>query len=108
MKTTLFRILGIAAPLLTAVALSAQAAPLKIELPPEPGLFKQAPGVELANAQCLTCHSRDYVVIQPVFGRKFWKATVEKMQAKFGAPIPSDQIDALVTYLVTAYGDEKK
>lgn len=106
MKITLFRMLGIAAAVATAI--SVNAAPVKIELPPEPGLYKDAPGVEIANAQCLICHSREYVTTQPPFGRKYWKSAVEKMQAKFGAPIPPEQVDALVTYLVTAYGDEKK
>lgn len=97
---------GIAAAVATVI--SVNAAPVKIELPPEPGLYKDAPGVEVANAQCLTCHSRDYVTTQPILGRKYWKSAVEKMQAKFGAPIPPEQVDALVTYLVTTYGDEKK
>ena len=30
------------------------------------------------------------------------------MQIKFGAPIPPGDVEALVTYLATTYGDEKK
>lgn len=108
MKTTLFCTLGVVASLIAATVLSASAAPVKIELPQEPGLYKEAPGADLANAQCLTCHSREYVTTQPILGRKYWKAAVEKMRATFGAPIPPEQVDALVTYLVTNYGDEKK
>jgi hypothetical protein len=36
--------------------------------------------------------------------RAFWKASVEKMRAKFGAPITDDQMEKLTDYLVTAYG----
>lgn len=91
-----------------AAALSALGAPMKIELPAEPGSYKPGAGADLANAQCLTCHSREYVTTQPKLGRKFWKASVEKMQAKFGAPIPPEQVDALVNYLVANYGDEQR
>src|SRR5512141_225840 len=41
------------------------AAPVKIDLPAETDAFKPAPGVELANGQCLSCHSVEYVVTQP-------------------------------------------
>ena len=90
------------------VAIAASATSVRIELPPEPGVFKEGPGADLANRQCLTCHSREYVTTQPLLGRQYWKSAVEKMQAKFGAPIPPSDVEALVTYLVTTYGDEKK
>jgi hypothetical protein len=83
------------------------AAPQKIELPPDSVVFKEAPGANLASAQCLICHSAEYVTTQPPFSRAAWKASVEKMQKKFGAPIPQDQVDALVDYIVKTYGNEK-
>src|SRR4051794_25002374 len=78
-----------------------------ITLPPEPVGFKEGAGMELVMAQCLTCHSSQYVTIQPVFPRAFWKASVEKMAAKYGAPIPPEQVAPLVDYLVRNYGNEK-
>src|SRR5882762_5040399 len=45
-------------------AFSLIASPVKIELPAETGVFKPAPGAELANGQCLVCHSVEYVVMQ--------------------------------------------
>src|SRR5438876_7607673 len=33
----------------------------KFSLPPETATFKSGPGAELALAQCLLCHSADYV-----------------------------------------------
>src|SRR5207249_11636792 len=44
-------------------------------LPPETAGFKNGPGVELAIAQCLLCHSADYVSTQPRLSRTAWKAT---------------------------------
>jgi mono/diheme cytochrome c family protein len=87
------------------LSVAAQAAP--ITLPPDTLAFKLGAGAELATGQCLVCHSAHYVTTQPVFPRAFWKASVEKMQKKYGAPIPDDQIAPLVEYLVHTYGNEK-
>jgi mono/diheme cytochrome c family protein len=80
------------------------AAPLKIELPQESPAFKPLPGAELAMSQCLICHSSEYITTQPPLSRATWKATVEKMQHKFGAPLQAEQVEALVDYLTKAYG----
>ena len=87
-------------------ALSTFAAVLKIEMPIETDVFKTGPGSEIANAQCLICHSVEYVSTQPPLPRAFWKASIEKMQTKYGAPVPNEQVDALVGYLVKTYGVE--
>ena len=92
--------------LLATLSSAAQAAPL-ITLPPEPLKLKPGAGSELATGQCLVCHSAHYISTQPVFPRAFWKASVEKMQKKYGAPIPDNQVAPLVEYLVHTYGDEK-
>jgi cytochrome c551/c552 len=83
-----------------------QAAPVKIELPRETDVYRIAPGADLANAQCLTCHSADYAAIQPPMPTKFWKAEVDKMAGKYGAPIPTNQVDALVEYFAKSYGTD--
>jgi cytochrome c551/c552 len=82
----------------------AQAAALDIQLPPETAAFKQDAGAEIANGQCLTCHSVEYVLIQPPMQRAFWKAEVQKMQQKYGAAIPEEQVEAVVDYLTKNYG----
>lgn len=81
-----------------------RAAALDIQLPPETVAFKQDFGAEIANGQCLTCHSVEYVVIQPPMQRAFWKSEVQKMQQKYGAPIPQEQVEAVVDYLTKNYG----
>jgi sulfite dehydrogenase len=81
-----------------------EGAPFEIQLPPEVKAFKQDVGAELANAQCLICHSVEYVSMQPPMNRSFWKSSVQKMQQKYGAAIPDDQIEPLVDYLTRNYG----
>jgi hypothetical protein len=78
--------------------------PVKIELPPESVTLAPGSGAEIAAAQCLTCHSSEYLSTQPRLPRAYWKGAVEKMQQKFGAPIPAEQVEPLVDYLVKAYG----
>lgn len=87
--------------LLCAAALSASAfsKPLKIELPPETAVFKPGPGAELATGQCLACHSAEYITTQPPLPASFWKASIEKMQKKYGAQLSPGQAQALVDYL---------
>ena len=75
-------------------------------LPPETAKLKPGPGLELANLQCLTCHSADYISTQPRLARAAWRASVQKMKDKYGAPIPTDKMDALAEYLVKNYGAE--
>src|SRR5437762_4097460 len=77
---------------------------LDIQLPPETGAFKQDTGAEIANGQCLICHSVEYVTMQPPLGRVFWKGSVQKMQQKYGAPISDAQVEPLVDYLTKNYG----
>ena len=98
MKLTRFAIVVSAA--VTSVALAADA----WKLPPETEKYKPGPGMELAVANCALCHSADYISTQPPLSSTAWKATVEKMRSKYGAPINTNSVDALVRYLSTAYG----
>jgi mono/diheme cytochrome c family protein len=70
------------------------------KLPPETAQFKPGPGAELAAVSCLLCHSADYITTQPPLDRAAWSANIQKMRDKYGAPIATNQIEALVTYLV--------
>ena len=86
------------------VAVMLGASALEIQLPPETGVFKQDAGAEIANGQCLVCHSVEYVSTQPAMPRSFWKVSVQKMQQKYGAAIPEPQVEPLVDYLTRNYG----
>ena len=82
------------------------AAPVKIELPAETSVFKPGKGAELANGQCLVCHSVEYVTMQPPSPRPFWAASVKKMREKYGAAIAEEQVEPLLDYLIKNYGLE--
>jgi hypothetical protein len=88
-------------------ALSARA--IEITLPPETAKLAESPlpGYPLAVASCATCHSMDYVKMQPTSSRAYWKASVTKMQKTFGAPIPEEMVEPIVDYLVKTYGSER-
>ena len=109
----LFPLLGAAVLLTTALAQTpAPATPpapavtgiRKLELPPETGTYRNAPGVELAQAFCLNCHSTEYTESQPPLPAAYWQGTVKKMKEKFGAALPDEVIAPLTKYLVDAYG----
>jgi sulfite dehydrogenase (cytochrome) subunit B len=78
------------------------------KLPPETAVLKPGTGADLVTAQCLICHSAEYISTQPRMNRAAWTASVQKMREKFGAPIATNTVDRLVEYLVTAYGPEQK
>ena len=74
------------------------------KLPPETVELRAGKGRELVAGQCVVCHSVDYVTTQPPLARAAWAATVEKMRAKYGAPVSTNAVPPLVEYLVVAYG----
>ena len=78
------------------------------KLPDEKPAFKAAPGAELVQANCIMCHSHEYITTQPAFTRDQWKASVAKMQAKYGAPLAPENVDALLDYLAQSYGKAAK
>jgi cytochrome c5 len=61
--------------------------------------FPPGPGSEIANSNCVMCHSTGMVLRQPPLTFDEWKTEIVKMRAAFGAPIPADQIDAVARYL---------
>ena len=93
---------------LIATALTGFAAAEDWKLPDEKPAFKTAPGAELVMANCIICHSHEYITTQPAFTRDQWKASVAKMQAKYGAPLAPENVDAVLDYLAKAYGKAAK
>jgi sulfite dehydrogenase (cytochrome) subunit B len=74
------------------------------KLPPEKTVLKPGVGRELVAGQCLLCHSTDYLSTQPPLTRAQWQATVEKMRARYGAPLQTNMMPTLVDYLTAGYG----
>lgn len=88
----------------TLAATAAIAAPRTYQLPPETAKLKPGPGVAVAEANCLACHSPDYVAIQPPkMGAAFWDAEVHKMIKTYGAPIDETDAKAIAAYLAATY-----
>ncbi len=67
--------------------------------------LKDAPGRELVERNCVACHSLDYVQMNsPFLDRKGWEGSVNKMIKVMGAPVPAEDVSAIVDYLVRNYG----
>ena len=67
--------------------------------------FKEGAGLQAFQANCGTCHSLDYVVMNsPFLDRAGWDASVKKMINAFGAPISAEDAQAITDYLAQNYG----
>jgi mono/diheme cytochrome c family protein len=71
----------------------------EVVLPVSSARFPAGAGSDIANAQCLICHSVGMVTRQPPLTREQWAAISNKMRTAYGAPLPADQVDALAAYL---------
>lgn len=81
-----------------------------IELPPDGVQLKPSnlPGYAKAQAQCVACHSADYMLYQPpTAARPYWDAMVKRMKAVFKAPVEDADMPLIVDYLVKTYGNEQ-
>ena len=67
--------------------------------------LKDGPGRAQVEANCGSCHSLDYVLMNsPFLDRNGWDASVTKMIRVFGAPIQPDDAKSIVDYLSANYG----
>jgi cytochrome c5 len=67
--------------------------------------LKDGDGKEVVEANCVACHSLDYIPMNSVFlDRKGWEGSVTKMMKVMGAPIRSEDVPVIVDYLVRNYG----
>jgi mono/diheme cytochrome c family protein len=67
--------------------------------------LKAGEGRALVEANCVMCHSLDYVPMNSVFlDRKGWEASVNKMIKVMGAPIRQEDIAPIIDYLTRNYG----
>ena len=86
------------------------AAPKTIVLPPDGVQLKPSslPGYAKAQAQCVACHSAEYMLYQPpTAARPYWDAMVKRMKTVFNAPIEDADMPLIVDYLVKTYGNEQ-
>jgi sulfite dehydrogenase (cytochrome) subunit B len=67
--------------------------------------LKDGPGRAQVEANCGSCHSLDYVLMNsPFLDRQGWDGSVTKMIKVFGAPISAEDAKAIVDYLASNYG----
>jgi cytochrome c5 len=63
------------------------------------------PGRQLVEANCVMCHSLDYIPMNsPFLDRKGWEASVNKMVKVMGALIAEADAQKIVDYLAGHYG----
>jgi mono/diheme cytochrome c family protein len=81
-----------------------------ITLPPDNAMatLREGPGVEVVRANCVACHSTDYIVRQPPSSLQQWTAEVNKMRKVFGAPVDDADAKVIADYLALAYGETSK
>lgn len=83
-----------------------QTTPQVISDPGQAPALADAAGQDAFTGNCLNCHSARYVLMQPRFPRKVWKAEVTKMVDAYKANIAPAQQEEIVNYLTAAYGVE--
>jgi mono/diheme cytochrome c family protein len=85
---------------------SAQSGALSDQSAGEPQVvLKEGAGQLLVEANCIMCHSLDYIPMNSVFlDRKGWEGSVNKMIKVMGAPITEQDAAAIVDYLARNYG----
>ncbi len=83
---------------------AALAKPLSYKLPDETAAFRPGPSVEVAQTNCASCHSADYINFQPPKkGQAFWDAEVQKMIKAYHAPIDEKDARTIIDYLAKTY-----
>jgi cytochrome c553 len=76
---------------------------VNVDLPVGDRTF-EGPGSDVANNNCLACHSAGMVLDQPALSQAQWRAEVEKMLTAYKAPVDPKDVDAIVAYLVSIKG----
>jgi len=104
------RILAAAASAALAMGMAGQALSKSIQLPPDGVQLKASslPGYAKAQANCVACHSAEYMVYQPPnASRPYWDTMVKRMKAVFKAPLEEADMPEIVDYLAKTYGNEQ-
>jgi mono/diheme cytochrome c family protein len=77
---------------------------VRVDLPSGDRMFPPGPGADVANSNCLACHSAGMVLYQPALSKAQWRSEVEKMRTAYKAPIDPKDVDAITDYLVGIRG----
>jgi mono/diheme cytochrome c family protein len=79
---------------------------VSVTLPDSKQVFPPGAGAEIANSQCMICHSAGMVTRQPPLRFGEWKAEINKMRTVYGAPMPAEQVEELAKYLTAIRGKQ--
>jgi mono/diheme cytochrome c family protein len=79
---------------------------VRVTLPDSKQVFPPGAGADIANSQCMICHSAGMVTRQPPLRFDEWKAEINKMRTVYGAPMPAEQVEALAKYLTAIKGKQ--
>lgn len=79
---------------------------MSVQLPASTATFPAGAGADIANAECLICHSAGMVLRQPALTSSQWRITINKMRTAYGAPLAAERVDALAEYLSTLTPNE--
>jgi len=67
--------------------------------------LKEGQGKALVAANCMMCHSLDYIQMNGgLLDKSGWQKVVDKMIKIMGAPIKPEDVDPIVAYLAKNYG----
>jgi mono/diheme cytochrome c family protein len=77
---------------------------VSVDLPSDDRMFPGGQSADVANGNCLACHSADMVLNQPALSKMQWREEVEKMRNAYKAPVDAKDVDAIVDYLVSIKG----
>jgi cytochrome c553 len=72
---------------------------ISVNFPGSDHTFPGGASADAINRDCLLCHSASMVLTQPSLSRSDWQAEVEKMRNVFKAPVPAEDVPAIVDYL---------
>ncbi|MGA7782808.1 MAG: cytochrome c [Paraburkholderia sp.] len=79
---------------------------VSVIFPDSEHVFPPGAGAEIANSQCMICHSAGMVTRQPPLRFGEWKAEINKMRNVYGAPMPEEQVEELARYLAAIKGKQ--
>ena len=77
---------------------------VNVDLPAGDRMFPDGPGADVANDNCLACHSAGMVLNQPALPKAMWEAEVDKMRNIYKAPIDDRDVEAIIRYLISIKG----
>jgi len=92
------------------VPFAAQSAPklslksVTVDLPTGDRMFPSGSGSDVADNNCLACHSAGMVLNQPALSKAQWQAVVKKMITAYKAPVDAKDVGPLVDYFASIRG----